>query len=170
MTLLPWAIITLVAAQRVSELAWARRNTKRLKSRGAVEVGADHYPLIVLMHIAWFAAMIVFLPHPPTIAWSLIVLFLLLQIGRGWVLVTLGPYFTTRVMTLHGAPLMRAGPYRFVRHPNYLIVAGEILVLPLALNEVGVAVLFTTLNTALLFWRIRVEDCALASRRHIRSS
>jgi len=88
-----------------------------------------------------------------------------LQAGRIWVIATLGPYWTTRIITLDGAPLIRSGPYRFVRHPNYLIVAGEIAVLPLVFGEVAVCLVFSVLNAALLFWRIRQEDAALSVRR-----
>jgi methyltransferase len=88
-----------------------------------------------------------------------------LQVGRVWVIATLGPNWTTRIITLDGAPLVRSGPYRFVRHPNYLIVAGEIAVLPLVFGEISVCLVFSALNAALLFWRIRQEDAALSVRR-----
>jgi methyltransferase len=88
-----------------------------------------------------------------------------LQAGRVWVIATLGPYWTTRIITLDGAPLVRSGPYRFVRHPNYLIVTGEIALLPLVFGEVLVCLVFSVLNAALLFWRIRQEDAALSLRR-----
>jgi methyltransferase len=81
------------------------------------------------------------------------------------VIATLGPYWTTRIITLDGAPLVRSGPYRFVRHPNYLIVAAEIAVLPLVFGEIAVCLVFSALNAALLFWRIRQEEAALLVRR-----
>ena len=137
----------------------------RLLARGAVEVGRAHYPLIVLLHAAWLAAIVFFLPRDATIHWIALAVFVLLQLARVWVIATLGPYWTTRIITLQGAPLVRAGPYRFVRHPNYLVVAGEIAVLPLAFGEVPVAIVFTVLNAAVLAWRIRQEDAALAQRR-----
>lgn len=167
---LPQAIVAIVVAQRFGELAWARHNTNRLMALGAAEAGANHYPLIVLLHAAWFVSLIAFLPKNPTISTVPLTLFVMLQIVRGWVLFTLGSYFTTRIITMHNAPLVRRGPYRFIRHPNYLVVMGEILLLPLALREIGVAVLFAALNALLLFWRIRVEDRALAPRQHIHSS
>jgi methyltransferase len=140
--------VALVAAQRLGELAYARRNTSRLLARGAREVGAGHYPLLVS------AA-----PH-----WPLIGLFVLLQIGRIWVIWTLGPFWTTRIVTLPGAPLVRRGPYRFFRHPNYLVVALEIAVLPLAFDAWEVALIFSLLNAVLLVHRARVETAALAER------
>jgi len=165
MNSIAYAILAAVVAQRLVELDWARRNTKRLKARGAVEVGARHYPLIVLLHVTWLSAIALFLPRPAVIYAVPLALFLLLQLVRIWILVTLGPYFTTRIITLPGAALVRTGPYRFVRHPNYVVVAGEILFLPLVFGEPLVALVFTLLNAAMLYWRIRVEEAALASRR-----
>ena len=158
-------IMALVVLQRLIEIVYAERNTRALLARGAVEVGRAHYPLIVLLHASWLAAIVFFLPENATIHWLPLVLFILLQLCRVWVIVTLGPYWTTRIITLPGAPLVRAGPYRFVRHPNYLVVAGEIAMLPLAFGEVDVAIAFTILNAAMLAWRIRQEDAALAVRR-----
>jgi len=165
MSSLAFAILAAVAAQRLVELAWARRNTKRLKAQGAIEVGARHYPIIVLLHMTWLAAIALFLPRPTVIYAVPLALFVALQFCRIWILVTLGPYFTTRIITLPGAALVLTGPYRFVRHPNYAVVAGEILSLPLAFGEPLVALIFTLLNAAALYWRIGVEDAALAPRR-----
>ena len=92
--------------------------------------------------------------------------FLALQAARVWVLATLGRYWTTRIITLPDAPLVRRGPYRFVRHPNYLIVAAEIAVLPLVFGAWQIALVFSILNLLLLSHRIRRENAALAGRRH----
>ena len=165
MTLAIYTILALVVVQRLIEIVYAERNTRALLARGAVEVGRAHYPLIVLLHASWLAAIVFFLPENATIHWLPLVLFILLQLCRVWVIATLGPYWTTRIITLPGAPLVRAGPYRFVRHPNYLVVAGEIAMLPLAFGELDVAIGFTILNAAMLAWRIRQEDAALAVRR-----
>jgi len=163
--MIAWLILGLVALQRLGELVIANRNTKALMARGAVELGAGHYPLIVGLHLAWLVAIAVFLPHPEQISWWLLGLFILLQAARVWVLATLGPYWTTRIITLPGAPLVKRGPYRFVRHPNYFVVVGEIAVLPLVFGEVWVAALFSALNAAMLIWRIRAEEAALVERR-----
>ncbi|MGZ6007756.1 MAG: isoprenylcysteine carboxyl methyltransferase family protein [Rhizomicrobium sp.] len=157
--------MALVVLQRLIEIVYAERNTRALLARGAVEVGRAHYPLIVLLHASWLAAIVFFLPENATIHWLPLMLFILLQLCRVCVIATLGPYWTTRIITLPGAPLVRAGPYRFVRHPNYLVVAGEIAMLPLAFGEMDVAIAFTILNAAMLAWRIRQEDAALAVRR-----
>lgn len=159
-----YVILVLVALQRLGELALAKRNTRALMARGAVEIGARHYPLIVILHTLWLLCVLWFLPHPTPISWPLLGVFVVLQGLRLWVLTSLGPYWTTRIISLPGAPLVTAGPYRFVRHPNYLVVAWEILVLPLVFGEVLVAILFSLANAALLFWRIRQEETGLVTR------
>lgn len=157
-------IVVLVIAQRLLELAHARANTRRLLARGAVEVGAAHYPLFVLLHAAWLLSLIATVPwmaepHPAPL-----VGFGLLMGARVWVMVSLGPYWTTRILTLPGAPLVRNGPYRWLRHPNYWVVSGEVALLPLAFDAVGVAVVFSALNGGLLAYRIAIEEKALSSR------
>jgi len=104
------------------------------------------------------------IPAPVVIHWGWLAVFLALQAMRVWVIATLGPYWTTRIITVPGATLVRRGPYRFVRHPNYMVVAGEILVLPLVFGEVLVAIVFSIANAAMLYWRIREEEAALAGR------
>ena len=165
MSALAYALILAVAVERLAEVAWARHNTKNLLTRGAHEAGAGHYPLIVLLHAAWLIAIAMLLPQPASIHAGPLVLFLLLLIGRAWVLTSLGAYFTTRIITLPDAPLVRRGPYRFLKHPNYLVVIGEILVFPLIFGEVAVAIVFSILNAILLYWRIHVEETVLAARR-----
>jgi len=167
MTIAITVILALVVVQRLVELVYAERNTRALLRRGAIEVGRAHYPFIVALHALWLVAIVFMLPAEASIHWLLLALFLMLQAGRIWVIATLGPYWTTRIITLDGAPLIRSGPYRFVRHPNYLIVAGEIAVLPLVFGEVGVCLVFSVLNAALLFWRILQEDAALSVRRAV---
>lgn len=156
-----YAILFFVLLQRVSEMGLARANTARLLAMGAREHAPGHYPLIVAVHAAWLAALFWLAPGRP-ILWPLFVLFLLLQLGRLWVLRTLGPRWTTRIIVLPGAPLVTGGPFRFVRHPNYLVVIGEIAVLPLVFGLWQVALLFTVLNALVLWIRIRGEERALA--------
>lgn len=165
MRLAIFVILFLVAVQRLVEIAYAQRNTRALLARGAVETGRAHYPLIVVLHAAWLVAIVLLLPPDATVHWWAFGIFLVLQLGRVWVIATLGPYWTTRIITLESAPLVRKGPYRFVRHPNYLVVAGEIAALPLAFGEIGVAIAFSLLNAVILAWRIRTENMALAARR-----
>ncbi len=158
-------IVVLVAAQRLAELAYARRNEAALLRRGGVEIGRRHYPLFPLLHGAWLAALLLLVPGDTPIAWPFLALFLLLQALRLWVMASLGPYWTTRVITLPQEQLVRRGPYRFLRHPNYVVVAAEIAVLPLVFGAWRIALVFSLLNAALLFWRIRLEERALAPRR-----
>jgi methyltransferase len=167
MTAIAYAIIFLVVLQRLGELLLANRNTKRLKAQGAVEIGASHYPLIVLLHTAWLLAVLWLLPAPLEISWPWLAIFVLLQAARIWVIASLGPYWTTRIISVPGAALVKRGPYRFVRHPNYLVVAGEILALPLAFHEIPVAIFFSLANAAILFWRIREEEAGLVTRREL---
>jgi methyltransferase len=158
-------VVALVALQRLAELLYAARNTRRLRRRGAVEHGRGHYPLFVALHGLWLIAILVAVPADASIDWLPLALFVLLQLARLWIVATLGPYWTTRIITLPGAPLIRNGPYRFLRHPNYLVVIGEIALLPLAFGAWRIALVFSLLNLALLAWRRRVENAALAPRR-----
>jgi methyltransferase len=159
------AIVLLVALQRLAELGHARRNTRRLLAEGGTEAGAGHYPLMILLHGGWLLALLVLVPSAASVNLWLLALYGLLQAARVWVIVSLGRFWTTRIITLPGAPLTRRGPYRFLRHPNYAIVVAEIAVLPLALGAWAIALVFSALNLALLAHRIRVEDAALAPRR-----
>jgi methyltransferase len=157
-------ILGLVTLQRLGELVLARRNTDRLRAQGAHEVAAGHYPLIVGLHAAWLAGLWYFVVwRGPDMAVSLFWLgvFVVLQVLRVWVIATLGPRWTTRIMVLPGAPLVAGGPYRFVSHPNYCVVAAEILVLPLVFGLVGYGIVFSILNAAVLWIRIRAEAAAL---------
>lgn len=163
MTIAHWIVVA-VAAQRLLELLYARHNERRLRAAGATEAGAAQYPLIVGLHAAWLAALFA-AAGEATISWPLVAVFGLLQILRIWIIVALGRYWTTRILTLPGAPLVAGGPYRLCRHPNYLVVAAEIAVLPLAFDAWRVAVAFSLVNGLLLAWRIRVEDETLAARR-----
>jgi methyltransferase len=161
MTIAP-LILGAVTLQRVGELALARRNTRRLLERGAVEVGSAHYPLIVALHAAWLIALWVFGYNQPVSPIAL-TLYLGLQALRAWVMLTLGARWTTRIILLPGQPLIAAGPYRFLAHPNYAVVAGEILLLPLVLELPLLAIIFSFLNAAVLAVRIATENRALSS-------
>ncbi|RZJ01775.1 MAG: hypothetical protein EON90_01845 [Brevundimonas sp.] len=160
-----WLVLGLVAAQRLWELWLADRNTKRLLAEGAVEVGPAHYPLFVVLHASWLAAIAIVTPWTavPNLWW--LALYVLLQFGRLWVISTLGRFWTTRIITLPGAPLETRGPYRYIRHPNYVVASLEILVLPLVFGQVWIALVWSVANALLVAWRIRIEDRALQDRR-----
>ena len=151
----------LVALQRAAELVLAWRNERRLRARGAVEHGAAEYKLIVALHTGWLVALSVAVPAEAEPDLWLIALYLALQPLRYWAVASLGERWTTRVLVVPGARTVARGPYRFLRHPNYLVVALEIPLLPLAFGAWQLAAVFGLLNLALLGWRIRVEDSAL---------
>lgn len=160
-----WWILAAVALLRVVELLYAARNTRRLLARGAIEIAREQYPWFIALHATWLAAMFFFIPPATAPNLYLLAVFVLAQAARVWIIASLGPYWTTRVVTLPGAPLVRRGPYAFMRHPNYAIVCIEIAALPLAFGAWQIALIFTGANAALLAWRIRVEDAALDARR-----
>ncbi len=160
------ALLGLTTAQRLGELALARHNTRRLLARGAYEVGAGHYPLIVALHGAWLVglwAWVLWARPPLNYGWAGV--YLLLQVLRVWVLASLGERWTTRIIILPGQPLVKRGPYRFVPHPNYTVVTAEILVLPLAFGLWPYSAVFTALNATILFVRIKAENAALRAIR-----
>jgi methyltransferase len=157
--------VGLVAAQRLGELALSARNVRALRLAGAVEVGRGHYPVIVALHVAWLAALVLAVPAETPPKPLILGLYIVLQPIRIWSIISLGPYWTTRVMTMPGAALARRGPYRFLRHPIYAVVVGEIALLPLAFGAWRIAASFSLANLGLLAWRVRVEDRALAPRR-----
>lgn len=166
MTVLYW-ILLFVVVQRLAELVWAARNTRRLLARGAVEIGRRHYPLFVLLHASWLVAIAITVPADAEPSWLLLGIFAVLQLLRVWVVATLGPYWTTRIITLADAPLIRRGPFRLMRHPNYAVVVAEIAVLPLAFGAWEIALVWSIVNALLLRHRIQVENAALRPRRQI---
>jgi len=152
-----------IIVQRLGELVLARANTARLLARGGHEVGAGHYPLMVAMHVAWIGCLVIF-GHDQVISLFWLILFVLLQMLRVWILATLGRRWTTRVIILN-EPLVTRGPFSYFRHPNYMLVAAEVIVAPMVLGLVYVAAIFTVLNAAMLRVRIGVENKALAALR-----
>ena len=153
-------ILALVTLQRAGELWLSVRNTRRMLARGAREHAPGHYPLIVAVHVLWLAALWWLAPMRPVDGFWL-GMFVLIEVARIWVLVSLGPRWTTRIIVLTDEPLVRRGPYRFINHPNYAVVVTEIAVLPLVFGLWQVALVFSLLNAAILFVRIRAENTAL---------
>ncbi len=166
--MLGWVIlgVGLVSIQRLLELALSRRNERLLRVRGAVERGRGHYPLMVVLHVLWLLSTLVegLLRGPSLPAWWPVplALFLLVQPLRYWAILSLGDHWNTRVLVVPGAKLVARGPYRYLRHPNYVVVAVEIATLPLIFGAWATALVFSALNATLLFVRIREENRALA--------
>jgi methyltransferase len=152
-------ILALVTLQRLGELWLSNRNTRRLLAKGAREHSPGHYPLIVAVHALWLAALWWLAPSRPVDGFWLAI-FVAIELARIWVLTSLGPRWTTRII-VPDEPLIRRGPYRLINHPNYVVVVAEIAVLPLVFGLWQVALVFTLLNAAILTVRIRAENAAL---------
>jgi methyltransferase len=158
------ALLVFITVQRLAEMAWARSNERRLRAAGAVEAGAAHYPVIVALHTGWVLYLwVAGWNRPLVLPW--LALFAVLQLLRLWVLATLGRRWTTRVLFVPGEALVKRGPYRFISHPNYAVVAAEMFTGPLVFGLWGAAIVFGLLNLAMLAWRIRVEERALKPLR-----
>jgi methyltransferase len=156
------ALLAFLTAQRIAELWWAKQNERRLFAAGGIEFGRSHLFLIVLLHAAWIIGLWM-LGHNRAINLFFLVVVVLLQIARFWVLVALGRRWTIRIIVVPGERLVARGPYRFLRHPNYAVVAGEFAAVPLALGLPIYALVFTILNAVVLAIRVPEEDAALAA-------
>jgi methyltransferase len=154
------ALLTFITFQRFIEFIWDRQNTQRLRAAGAIEFGGLHYPAVMLVHAAWLAGLWV-LGYDHNVVPAYLIAFLVLQIARYWVLWTLGRRWSTRVIVLPGAALIESGPYRLMRHPNYVVVAGELVLAPLALGMPVYALVFLALYAGAAYLRIQVENSAL---------
>ncbi|WP_372989692.1 isoprenylcysteine carboxyl methyltransferase family protein [Sulfitobacter sp.] len=159
MTLGTFLFLAFIVVQRLGELVIAKRNTAALLARGAHEVGAAHYPVMVALHSAWVLCLLIF-GYSQDIHLGWLALYAVLQVFRVWILGTLGRRWTTRIIVID-EPLVAKGPFRFIPHPNYTLVVFEVFVAPMILGLVWVAFLFSALNAAMLYHRIRVEDGAL---------
>ena len=161
-------LIVAVAAERLAEMVVSARHARWAIERGGVEYGQAHFPVMVSMHAALLVACVVEVvaadrPFLPWLGWPMLAVVLAAQGLRWWCIVTLGNQWNTRVIVVPGLPLVSAGPYRWLRHPNYLAVALEVAALPLVHTAWVTAVFFTVANAAMLRVRIRVEERALAT-------
>ena len=157
-------IVGFLVVQRLAELGFARRNLRALLARGAVEVGRGHYPAMVALHAGWLLALAATIDPRTPVSLPLLAAFVLLQGGRAWVIATLGSRWTTRIVVLPGAAPIRSGPYRYLRHPNYVIVCGEMAVVPLMFGAWTLAATASVLNLLVLRARVQVENRALEQR------
>lgn len=160
-------LIALVAAERLAELVVSNRNLRWSRQRGGIESGAGHYPAMVALHTGLLAGcgLEVWLlqrPFVPTLGWPMLVVTIAAQALRWWCITNLGPQWNTRVVVVPGAPRVRSGPYRYLRHPNYVAVIAEGIALPLVHSAWLTAAVFSALNAVLLSVRIRTESRALA--------
>jgi methyltransferase len=154
------AVLAAVTLQRLAELYYSRRNEAWLRAEGAIEHAPGHYPAIVLLHAAWLIGLwILAVGTPPHLGW--LGVFVILQGLRLWVLATLGRRWTTRILVLPGRPLVMAGPYRILPHPNYAVVVAEIFVLPMVFGLMFYGLMFSLFNAVILWVRIRAESAAL---------
>jgi methyltransferase len=161
---LPQMAALLVLGQRGLEELYSQFNTRALLRKGAYEVGEEYYPVVAVTHLCWIAG-IALAPREATVYAAPLAAFLILQVVRYWIIAALGPYWTHRIIVLPGAPIVKRGPYRFLRHPNYAVTLAETLLLPLAFGEVALAVVFTIIWAVVLRYKIILEDAGLEVRR-----
>ncbi len=162
---LPQVAALLVLLQRGVEELHSARNTRALIAEGATEAGASYYPVVATTHLAWIASLFFLIPATATVSVPLAVLYLAMQGVRYWVIGKLGRYWTHRIITLPGAPIVRRGPYKFIRHPNYAVTITETFLLPALFGAWAVGIIMTAVWSAVLAYKIRLEDEALAARR-----
>ena len=160
-----YVIVGLIALQRLAEMVYSRRNIKRLVAAGGVVVAEPAYPWIVAVHVGWLLALAFAIPPNAPVQQPFLLLYLAILAARVWVMASLGRYWATRIVTLPEAPLVDKGPYGLIRHPNYVVVAAEILVAPLIFDAWIIAIVFSVLNAGVLYLRIEREDSVLAARR-----
>jgi len=162
-TLVTWVLIYIVA-QRLGELVYANRNSARLLSEGGVEHGADHYQYFVFLHSAWLAIIALMVDPSHKIQPVIFAIFIGTQALRFWTLASIGRWWTTRIISAPHFERVNHGPYRYIPHPNYLVVVLEIAIVPLLLGEPWIALIFSILNAILLRHRIGVENAVLSER------
>jgi methyltransferase len=162
---LPQLAALLILGQRGLEELYSQHNTRRLLSQGATEAGRDFYSVVAITHLGWIAALALLVPPQARAFAPLIAVFLALQVARYWIIASLGRFWTHRILSLPGVPVVTRGPYRLLRHPNYAVTLAETLLLPLAFGQVALGLIFAVMWGAVLQHKITLEDQALAPRR-----
>lgn len=159
-----WFALALLVQRGLEEIH-SQRNTRRLLNDGASEAGASYYPVVAVTHLSWIAALFLLIPAGSAPSLPLLGLFLALQVARYWIIFSLGRFWTHRIITLPAAPIVRHGPYRFIRHPNYLVTFLETILVPAAFGAWAVSLLFGAIWGVVLVHKIKLEDEALDQRR-----
>lgn len=155
--------ISFVILLRIGELVLSKKNEKWLLQNGAVEYGKQHYPFIVALHVSFLISLILEYFTQQTASYSLFFLlfYFLLLAFKTWVILSLGKFWNTKIYHIPNVPLIKKGPYKYFKHPNYIVVIAEIAVIPLAFHLYYTAIIFTLLNTIMLFVRIKEENKTL---------
>jgi len=162
---LPQIIALIILAQRGAEEVYSARNTRALIAEGATEAGRSYYPVVVTTHLAWIASLFFLIPASATASYFLAAAYIALQGVRYWVIATLGRFWTHRIFTLEDAPITRRGPYKYLRHPNYAVTIAETFLLPAVFGAVALGIIMGAIWTAVLAYKIKLEDEALSARR-----
>lgn len=162
-TLVTWVLLYIVI-QRLGELVYANWNTKKLLAAGGQEHGADHYHYFIFLHSAWIAIIALMVDPQYSLSKTMLALFVASQLLRFWTLASIGKWWTTRIISAPHFDLVKKGPYRFISHPNYLVVVLEIAIVPLLLGLPWVALVFSILNAILLRHRLSIENEILKER------
>lgn len=161
-------LVGYVILVRIVELLISRHNTRRLLAIGGYEVGRNHYPVIVTLHVAWIVALAFFVPTETSPERHFLIAFGLIQIARFWVIGSLAGRWTTRIIVVPGLALVTRGPYRWFRHPNYLVVISEIALVPLIFGAWEIALGFSAINAVIILYRIHIEEEALTKSKSIK--
>ncbi|WP_439542425.1 isoprenylcysteine carboxylmethyltransferase family protein [Hyphomicrobium sp.] len=161
----PQIAALLVLLQRAAEEIYSARNTRALLAAGATEAGRSYYPVVATTHLAWIASLVFLIPPAAEVSTLLALTYLALQGVRYWVIATLGRFWTHRIFTLADAPIIRRGPYKFLRHPNYAVTIAETFLLPAVFGAYALGIIMGAVWTAVLAYKIALEDEALAARR-----
>ena len=158
-----YLFITFIILLRIAELLLSNLNEKWLNANGSIEYGTRHYPFIVALHFFFFVSLITEYVLQDTHPYSvrLIELYYVLIVIKVWVILSLGKFWNTKILRIHGMPLIKKGAYRFVKHPNYTIVVAEILLIPLAFELYFTALIFTLLNAVMIYIRVKEENRVL---------
>jgi methyltransferase len=162
---LPQIIALIILIQRGAEELYSARNTQALIAAGAREAGQSFYPVVATTHLAWIASLFFLIPATATASYLLAVVYIALQVVRYWIIATLGRFWTHRIFTLDNAPVVRRGPYGYVRHPNYAVTIAETFLLPMVFGALALGMIMGAVWTAVLAYKIKLEDEALSARR-----